>query len=30
MGMGYFAKQKRKDNRIEAAKNRLGNNFIHR
>jgi len=30
MGMGHFAKQKRQDKRIDAAKKRLGGNFIHR
>lgn len=30
MGMGHYAKQKRHDKRIDAAKKRLGSNFIHR
>jgi len=30
MGMGHFSKQKRQYKRIDAAKKRLGSNFIHR
>ena len=30
MGMGHFARLKRHDKRIDAAKKRLGSNFIHR
>ena len=30
MGMGHFARLKRQDKRIDAAKKRLGSNFIHR
>ena len=30
MGLGTFGKRNRHDKRIDAAKKRLGSNFIHR
>lgn len=30
MGLGTFGKRNRQGKRIDAAKKRLGNNFIHR